>query len=367
MFGQLVYIRGTSPFYASHIASGLQRFWDVKPILNPFSIPLWAKTYYAIKTLGPNRSIWSQQYHYESFSYHKTSSSFYKRTRWISQEITRHRQIDAIFQTGSYCLPSLERPSVPYAVYIDFTTRLAEQQYTLWAKFRTERDKQQWIELEGQVYEAADRIFTFIESARWSVIHDYGIPPRKVIKVGTGVILPDVPETDREYDSKTVVFAGRDFKRHGGELVLEAFELAQTEVPQAELVVTGSKFDFHNPRIHTLGSTSYAEVQRILKTATVVVMPGKVGGLQTLTEAMAHRCVCIADRGNPHLSDLILDGITGFYTPPDPVKLAEKIVFVLRNPDLQHKIGKLASEHVRRHFTWPVVTEKISREMATLL
>ena len=367
MFGKIAYIRGPSPLYASHISAGLRRFWDVEPILNPFRIPLWAKAYYALKTFKPNRTVWSQDYHYNSFFYYKKSSTFYKGTQWISRELSRHKKIDAIFQTGSYFLPSMEKLSIPYGVYIDFTTRLAEQKYPLWANFKNEKDKKEWMDIEGQVYHKADRIFTFIESARLSVINDYGVNPEKVITVGTGVIISEFPQEERDYDSRTIVFAGRDFDRHGGGLVLSAFEQVQSQVPDAKLVITATKIKTDNPGIHVLGTTSHAEVQSLLGKATVVVMPGDVGGLQTLTEAMAHRCVCIANKDNPHLDELIKDGETGYGVPSDPGKLAERIIYVLKHPEIQRRIGKRSSEHVRTHFTWPVVTEKISREMAKLL
>lgn len=365
---RLSYIRGISSLFADQVQQGLSRHWDVAPIINPFRLPFWVKGYYAVKTFHPNRSAWSQRYHYDSFAYNKRPSTFLKRSRWVGEQLRRYpARIDVVFQTGVYCLPSLGKLQVPYAVYVDFTTLHAATAYPSWATFPDEEEKRQWVALEREVYERADRVFTYNETARRSIVTDYEIAPEKVIKVGAGAILDGVPPADRTYDAKTVLFAGRDFARHGGDLVLASFPLVQAAVPDAELVITASSFKTSNPGIRPLGSVGYKELQQLYRRATVVVMPGEVGGFQTLTEAMAHGCVCITAAGNPHLDDLILDAQTGFAVPQDPAALASRIVFVLKHPDLQREIGRRAAEHVFANFTWDHVTDSITKELARLL
>ena len=368
VYGKLLYIRGTSDLIASHIAKGLGRYWNVCGILNPFHIPISLKAYYLLRTFNPNRWVWSSQYHYESFSYYKRIRSFVKRSRWVDQQLDQLKNdVDAVFQTGAYCLPQMRKLEVPYFVYIDYTTILADRTYALWARFRSDREKLEWIQVEREVYDRADRVFTFHEGARSSVITDYDIAPEKVIKVGAGVILGDVPQPECVDDSKTILFAGRDFARHGGELVLQALQLVQRAIPEATLVIAGSRLNTNNSSVKYLGSVSHSDLQNLYRQARVLVLPGKVGGFQTVTEAMAHGCVCITAAGNPYFDDVILDGKTGYAVDDSPRQIAERMLMVLRNQDLQHQIGKQAAEHIAQHFTWPRVMARISQEMATLL
>jgi glycosyltransferase involved in cell wall biosynthesis len=71
----------------------------------------------------------------------------------------------------------------------------------------------------------------------------------------------------------------------------------------------------------------------------------------SLLEAMASGKPVIATRvgGNP---ELVLEGKTGFLVPPaEPEKLAERIIFLLRNEDLRVKMGDEGRKRVNEKFS----------------
>lgn len=69
-----------------------------------------------------------------------------------------------------------------------------------------------------------------------------------------------------------------------------------------------------------------------------------------VVEAMIAGCIVIGSNV-AGVSELIKDGETGFLVPPnDPITLAEKIKFIVNNPDLSAKIAKAGQEYAMENF-----------------
>ena len=64
----------------------------------------------------------------------------------------------------------------------------------------------------------------------------------------------------------------------------------------------------------------------------------------------------------------VIDGQTGFLVPPNNVnEIAEKINFLLDNPDLCQKIGESAYELVINNYTWKNTCKLMAGEINTFL
>lgn len=54
----------------------------------------------------------------------------------------------------------------------------------------------------------------------------------------------------------------------------------------------------------------------------------------------------------PGISELVINGETGFLVPPkNPEAFAEKILFLINNPDLRKQMGEKGRERVINHFS----------------
>jgi glycosyltransferase involved in cell wall biosynthesis len=52
------------------------------------------------------------------------------------------------------------------------------------------------------------------------------------------------------------------------------------------------------------------------------------------------------------IDELVVEGETGFLTPPgDPQSLADKIAFLLDNPDVARELGQAGRRRVEEHFS----------------
>jgi glycosyltransferase involved in cell wall biosynthesis len=83
----------------------------------------------------------------------------------------------------------------------------------------------------------------------------------------------------------------------------------------------------------------------------MLALPSLTEGISlTLLEAMARGLPVVATRvgGNP---EVVIDGETGYLVPPlDPASLAERMLELLRQPDLAAAMGRRGRARVVAHF-----------------
>ena len=102
------------------------------------------------------------------------------------------------------------------------------------------------------------------------------------------------------------------------------------------------------------------EIPAFLKLSDIFVLPSRSEGLSNaLLEAMVFSLPCVATSvgGNP---EVVVDGETGFLVAPDsPEELAEKLLVLLRSPDLLRKMGDASRERILHHFTTEMMVSNV--------
>jgi glycosyltransferase involved in cell wall biosynthesis len=82
---------------------------------------------------------------------------------------------------------------------------------------------------------------------------------------------------------------------------------------------------------------------------------------------MAHKLPCIGTHvgGVP---DIIVDGETGYLVPPNqPQILADRILRLLRNPDMAREMGERGYRRAMQEFTWDRVVERMQPHLDHLM
>lgn len=95
-----------------------------------------------------------------------------------------------------------------------------------------------------------------------------------------------------------------------------------------------------------------ADAERVIGAADVVVCASDFESYGRVNvEAMAcAKPVVSTNRGGP--SETIVDGETGFLVPPrDPMRMAEAVIRLLRDPDLRHRMGQAGRARALAHFS----------------
>ncbi len=158
-----------------------------------------------------------------------------------------------------------------------------------------------------------------------------------------------------EKDPMSVAFVGRDDPRKGLDVLLEAWEAVAAAVPEAHLTVVGARRPTGPPRVEFLGRVDEVTKRDVLGSAGVAVAPnlgGESFGI-VVAEAMASGCAVVAS-AIPAFTRVLGDA-GEFVRPGDAEGLAQRILFVLGDPDRQRSLGVEAMGEVRR-FDAGVVT-----------
>lgn len=94
------------------------------------------------------------------------------------------------------------------------------------------------------------------------------------------------------------------------------------------------------------------DVAEILSLSDIFVLPSLFEGLPlSVLEAMASGKAIVATNVDG-TADAVVDGVTGFLVPPgNPSELAQKIIYLLRNPELRERFGREGRSRVLRLFT----------------
>jgi glycosyltransferase involved in cell wall biosynthesis len=154
--------------------------------------------------------------------------------------------------------------------------------------------------------------------------------------------------------------------------LIRAARLIVDEFDGANFVVIGKKTDYFNilqeevkrlrltDRFRFLGFRD--DIPKLMQLIDIFVLPSSEETFSIATlEALAASKPVVATRcGGPE--DIITDGKQGFLVPPsNPEKLAEKILELIRNPNLRRVLGEEGLKLVREKYTTEVMFDKYKR------
>jgi glycosyltransferase involved in cell wall biosynthesis len=187
-----------------------------------------------------------------------------------------------------------------------------------------------------------------------------------------------VTEMNRLRPERIILNVGRLIELKGTRFLIEAMPLVVRAVPGAMLVIigTGPEEEYLVKRVRELclddhvqflGTIRHDELAPYYQDADVFVLSsitiaGTTEGLGVvLLEAMASGCPVIGtDTGG--IPDIIIDGENGFLVPEQrPDIIAERIVRIVADTELQEKFRRNGLKRVRDSFSWERISDDFSR------
>jgi glycosyltransferase involved in cell wall biosynthesis len=171
---------------------------------------------------------------------------------------------------------------------------------------------------------------------------------REVRVIPSGVELPE--HIGEEAEPPQVLFVGRLSAEKG---ILELVEATSG----LELVVAGDG-PLRERVPGALGFVPHHALGPLYERAAVVAVPSRREGFGVVcAEAMAHARPVVASAVGG-LLDLVVDGETGLLVPPRDVgALRAALERLLGDRALRRSLGEAGRERVRKHFSWPAVTD----------
>lgn len=203
--------------------------------------------------------------------------------------------------------------------------------------------------LNRRTFHSARKIITWCEWARQSLERDYGVDGKKISVIPPGI---DMNRWRRERDSQgsssgsgpiRLLFVGGDFRRKGGEVLLEAFrrELAGTceldIVTREEVSAEG----LQGVRVHHGLGSNAPELIALYAAADAFVFPTLGDCLPiAIMEAMASGLPVVSTCVGA-IGEEVEHGVTGFLAPPgDHNAVAEAVIQLIRSRDLRRDMGE---------------------------
>jgi glycosyltransferase involved in cell wall biosynthesis len=170
-------------------------------------------------------------------------------------------------------------------------------------------------------------------------------------------------------EENTILFFGRIWPYKGLRYLIEAEPHITHIIPDAKIIIAGrgedvirnyqpfmanpNKFKIYNKHI------SNNMVAELFHQASVVVLPyieASQSGVVPLAYSFK-KPVVVTNVGS--LSEIVDNGITGFVVPSkDPEKLADRIIYLLKNKETRKKMGENAYRKATQELSWKEIAAK---------
>lgn len=178
----------------------------------------------------------------------------------------------------------------------------------------------------------------------------------------------DFPPSKVETDPFKIIFVGRLTEEKNPAALLEAFKIVSQRVPQAHLHFYGAgpmKAELQKKvEIEGLADKVFFEgfvtnLSDVYSSAAVSVCTSRIEAFSMANqESLQMGCPVVSFDIKYGPSDMITDGENGFLIPPGNIQImAEKIILILKNPDLQKKLSDNAPKAVEK-YSQSVVAKK---------
>ncbi len=218
------------------------------------------------------------------------------------------------------------------------------------------------------------------EELREELVNQSRIPKDAIAVIPIGIALEEYARYCATNESRAVPVVGTVgplTPERGGEYFLRAAKEVIERGLAAQFLIAGDGPERFPLRrlIHELGVDrwvtvveAFSDYRSMIALLDICVIPAVREGLGLdVLEAMACRKPVVATGAGPAFS-LISDGQTGLLAPKkDPAALAEKVIHLLREPELAQRITDAAYEMVREHLSVEATTDALLGVYATCL
>jgi glycosyltransferase involved in cell wall biosynthesis len=295
-------------------------------------------------TFRSDRDAWRTRYHGNRWGIALRTRSLMRRLKPLKFDIAL--QVYGL-------LAQWQRPAV---LYLDQTSMMAQREWPAWLPGRDDRRR----DSEQRFYNSLSHIFTMSERARDSLINDYSLSAQDVTTVGGGGHFRVPPPTDWRLPSDArILFVGRDWRRKGGDVLLEAFREVRNRLPKCEMVVVGTRNVAVEEGVTVLGEVaSRDELSKLYMRASLVCLPSRYEpyGFAAI-EGMAHGVPCVVSTA---IDDTIVDEHSGLRVPVgDASALAHALLRILTDPVEAHRMSVAGLNKVENELNWDAVAARV--------
>lgn len=231
--------------------------------------------------------------------------------------------------------------------------------------------QQKW-QRQKESLEQSDGVVVQASYTAEAIARDFDYPREKITATGLGPALPSpgrsaVSFDTSRYEAGRILFVGRDWKRKGGDLLVEAFRMVQAEIPRATLTIVGpSAPPTEGEGIRFIGPLNKAKLsqrrrlEQLFLNSSVFCMPSESEPWGLVYVEAAQAGMPIVGFHEWSLPDIVEHKVSGWLaTERSAEALAEGLVSVLRDPQAMSQMGQAAYDRVREVLDWPHVLDRL--------
>ncbi|WP_018124117.1 glycosyltransferase family 4 protein [Desulfovibrio oxyclinae] len=266
----------------------------------------------------------------------KHPRAFEARTSRFRRAVEMYSQPqDALFQVGCLFGPVTSNGAKSFS-YHDQTVSMVERHWPQWLPKNFSSYRERFFELERASMQDKDLVFTYSESARRSMIEDYGLSPEKVTVAPTAckIAFPELHQALGKRRQK-LLFVSTDFHRKGGDIVFRAFEIVRRTFPELELIVLGGPAEQRLPKgARHLGLVSHGRLRAEYLSSALLLHPARYDAYpNVIKEAMACGLPAVAS-ASAGIPEMVEHGETGLVMEePDAVSVADAVSLLLEDEE----------------------------------
>ncbi len=348
--------------------SALYRALDARPevevvgTLSP-GLPVWRQRVIQALHPAPGRDLWRERA--------GLSPMYWRAVTAQNERLLREREGTFDVALQFYCVwaPGRTDAGRTYAMYLDATLALTRRHYPRSAPLGPVAVRR-WLALEREAYGRAARIFPMSDWVRRSLIDDYGVDPARIVVAGAGTNIVAGSLEGRSWDRRVALFVGLDWKRKGGEQLLEAWPRVRRAVPDAELWVVGTRTDPapDTPGIRWFGRVdNRAKLAELYSQASVFALPSLFDPFpHVLREALGQGLPCVTARTGA-IDEIVRDGEDALIVEPgDAGALGDALVALLGDPGRAEAMGRAGFERISGEVTWDDVAGRMAPHLAEI-
>ncbi len=219
-------------------------------------------------------------------------------------------------------------------------------------------DRQKY-QLNRRAFHAAGGLVTWSEWARRSLIDDYGVDGSKVRVIAPGAppLFFEIGQQRQPAGAATpharvqLLFVGGDFRRKGGELLLELMRGPLGQACDLHLVTQADVPAQANVHVHRGLQPNSAQLQRLYALADVFVLPTFADCLAVVLEEAAAAGLPVVTTDVGALEESVSDGESGLVVPPgDGAALLSALTALVADPDRREHMGRAGYALAGRKF-----------------
>lgn len=282
-----------------------------------------------------------------------------------------HRRLNpssVLFSVQTQSVFDASRKGIPHFVYTDHTMML-NLRYKSFNNYKL--PSKRWLKKEYSIYKNAELVFTMSTSVTDSLIQEYNLPPKKIVKILAGSNLPLTQKMleKRDYAKKNILFVGGNWNRKGGPVLLKAFESLKEKHPDVSLTIVSSKapkVDISNCSV--FGRLPLNDVAEKFSEASIFCLPTLLEPFGIVfVEAMMYSLPIVATSIGA-IPDFVINGLTGYSVPPDDyVALAEALDKLLSDPEHCKQLGLNGFQQYSDFYNWQKVGQRMKVQIDFIL